>query len=69
MGHGAAEKRPMPLMTVCRSITYTKARLEMEFHYLAWTPSDGDMLLCLDLSILTKVLLIYWTAFCAAAIR
>lgn len=29
-GHGAAEKRPVSLMTVCRRITYTKTDLEME---------------------------------------
>lgn len=29
-GHGAAEKRPMSLTTVCRRITYTKTDLEIE---------------------------------------
>lgn len=33
-GHGAEEKRPVSLMTVCRHITYTKTELVMELYSL-----------------------------------
>lgn len=44
-GHGAAEKRPVSLMTVCRRITYTKTDLEMELYCLAWMPGDNYVLI------------------------
>lgn len=34
-GHGAAEKRPVSLMAVCRRITYSETDLEMELYCLA----------------------------------
>lgn len=44
-GHGAAEKRPVSLMTVCRRITYTKTDLEMELYCLAWMLRDNYVLI------------------------
>lgn len=34
-GHGAAEKRPVSLVAVCRRITYSETDLEMELYCLA----------------------------------
>lgn len=45
-GHGAAEKRPVSLMTVCRRITYTETDLEMELCYLARMLEDNYVLIC-----------------------
>lgn len=44
-GHGAAERRPVSLMTVCRRITYTKTDLEMELYCLVRMLEDNYVLI------------------------